>query len=65
MKTTSLKIVEDNLFITHDGITEPAWKHEDGTIVSHWDGLEKLTIQDSDGVCQIEHSDAKEFGYEN
>ncbi len=46
------------------GVEQPAWVHEDGTKVSYWDGFSKLLIEDEDGVHEITHSDAKDFGYE-
>jgi hypothetical protein len=58
-------LIQDGLSIYYDGINEPAWKHEDGTIVSHWDNLEMLLIQNSDGTIErLCHDVALELGYE-
>lgn len=46
------------------GVEQPAWVHEDGTKVSCWDCLSKLLIEDEEGIREIEHSDAKDYGYE-
>lgn len=58
-------IKEEQLTILDEqGVNQPAWRHEDGTIVSHWDGLSKLLIHDEYGIREIDHSVAKELGYE-
>jgi hypothetical protein len=55
----------DYSIIDKDGVEQPAWKHEDGTIVSFWDMLPKLTIKDEYGTREILHEEAKELGYIN
>ena len=66
MNTSSLLLVQDNLvIIDNNGVEQPAWEHDDGTIISHWDSLPRLLIQDENGVNEIEHSLAIELGYEN
>lgn len=54
-------------FIKHPqkNIEEPAWKHADGTLISFWDSLPELLIQDDDGARLISHDTAKELGYNN
>ena len=65
MNTSSLLLVQDNLvIIDNNGVEQPAWEHEDGTIISHWDSLPMLLIKEN-GVSEIEHSLAIELGYEN
>lgn len=68
MKTALNKndvMVQDGLFLEVDGFIQPAWKHEDGTIVSHWDNLTYLTVQNTDGTIeQLTHDVALEMGYE-
>jgi hypothetical protein len=55
-----------NLYIKDPerGIEEPAYLHADGTLVSLWDGFEKLLIKDETGTRRISHSDAVDLGYE-
>lgn len=45
-------------------IEHPAWRHEDGTIVSYWDNLPQLLIKDEMGIRFIDHDIAVELGYE-
>ena len=54
MEKLNKKIIQDDLFITDEkGVNQPAWKHEDGTIVSHWTGFDKLLIQEGNEVKYI------------
>lgn len=58
--------MECNYFILDkSGVKQPAYKHEDGTLVSSWNNLDMLLIQNEDGsIEEITHETAKELGYE-
>lgn len=58
--------MKTNYFILDKtGINQPAFKHEDGTLISCWDNLDMLLIQNEDGsIEEITHETAKELGYE-
>jgi hypothetical protein len=59
-------IFENEYYIRDEaGVEQPAYKHEDGTIVSKWDNLNQLLIADEDGVRYISHAEAVEYGYED
>ena len=47
-----------------NGVDQPAYLHKDGTIVSHWDNLSKLLINDEFGTRYTSHVEAKKYGYE-
>lgn len=54
----------DSLYIRNNaGVDQPAYLHEDGTIVSKWDAFSKLLICDEDGIRQISIELAKELEY--
>ena len=56
---------EELQYITdNSGTQQPAWLHEDGTLVSYWTGLKTLLIQKNEINEEISHELAIELGYE-
>lgn len=57
--------MKTNYFILgENGQEQPAYMHEDGTLVSYWDNLPTLLIQEPGCTPEeISHELAKELGY--